>query len=347
MKILMPVLMFQNADFRLDDGNIRGGLERFQSLVYENIPGIVPVYISYKDRKWTKIKPILEDAAATHNAAAIFWNEAKGYAVTSADLGLPIFLLNHESGTRGLAAQTRYENLQKLADRGGKIYFVSEDAHRKSDIQSKRMTGRSIDFVSGYVPSAFASGDEKVSERVIYDCGTIGRTDKMKDPFWVHRKLKKSSLTSCVITSDAVKEKMQKAYGIPNAHWDDPRFTFRNLTYAQNMDLLAQFGSYVSTCPQESWGITALEALAHGVPLILRVDSSGAHASMDHVDLASDYDIVTGKTTVRDFEGLVRSRLDMSYADRVDLSERTKRKHSKANWIAAVSGMFSGLSQET
>lgn len=51
MTILMPVLEWENSRVRLNEGNIVGGVERFQKLVYENVEGIIPIYISYEERK--------------------------------------------------------------------------------------------------------------------------------------------------------------------------------------------------------------------------------------------------------------------------------------------------------
>jgi hypothetical protein len=74
--------------------------------------------------------------------------------------------------------------------------------------------------------------------------------------------------------------------------------------------------------------------------LVLRTDKSGTHASQGVAAADSDYRLISDK---KELEGAVTELRDLSYADRVEISERTKAKHSKANWVAAVSGMFSGL----
>jgi glycosyltransferase involved in cell wall biosynthesis len=110
------------------------------------------------------------------------------------------------------------------------------------------------------------------------------------------------------------------------------------------MKVMATGSAYVSTCPYESWGITALEALTHGLPLVLVTDSSGTHASQNVAAADSDYVLISKSIKLREFEELLERYRGLSHADRVAISERTKAKHSKASWIAAVSGMFSGLS---
>jgi hypothetical protein len=339
MKILMPVLMWENASFTLGDGAILGGVERFQNLVYENIPNIVPVYIGYRERTRNRVINKLKAAAEEHSAGAIFWNTARGYTVASLDLGLPVVVLNHDPGDRGNPAMARYGNLREFVDRGGKLYCVSDDQHRKSDAQSKRMNGHGIDGVLGYIPSAFASGDEQVSGDIQYDAITIGRTEEGKHPFWLHTKLKRSRMTSCVLTRNALTEK-QMRYGDKHQHWTDPRFTFRDLNHADTMKVLATGSAYVSTCPYESWGITALEALTHGLPLVLVTDGSGTHASQNLVADPDDCVLISKSIKQGEFEGLLERYRGLSYADRVAISQRTKAKHSKANWVAAVSGML-------
>ena len=46
-----------------------------------------------------------------------------------------------------------------------------------------------------------------------------------------------------------------------DVEWDIP--------YDKVIDNLSKFGTYFSTCNKETWGITALEALSCGVPIIL------------------------------------------------------------------------------
>ena len=47
MRILMPVIQHKDKDVRLESDVVLGGVELFQKLVYENIEGVIPVYITF------------------------------------------------------------------------------------------------------------------------------------------------------------------------------------------------------------------------------------------------------------------------------------------------------------
>ena len=97
---------------------------------------------------------------------------------------------------------------------------------------------------------------------------------------------------------------------------------------------------YVSTCPVESWGITALEALTRGLPLVLVTDSSGTHGSQAIAQDPSDYIMVPTNVKPEDLEDAINSLKNLTFEQRLDISNRTKAKHSKENWIRRLNNMF-------
>ncbi len=62
MKILMPVISRKNTSPKLGDGNALGGIERFQDLVFQNIDGIIPVYLTYDIISGRKVDPLADSA---------------------------------------------------------------------------------------------------------------------------------------------------------------------------------------------------------------------------------------------------------------------------------------------
>jgi hypothetical protein len=342
MKILMPVIQHEGKNFKLDDPIVLGGVEMFQRLVYENIPGVIPVYISYEDRMNRKSFDIMRLAVNTHKPDLIFTNHFNHtYTVGFQQFDIPVVWLNHSPGIRSIYNVESVKAKAEFAANGGSIYFVSKDQHAKLNRISKRIVGDNILNVYGYINSAFATGDELCSPIRYSDAITVGRTDPTKNPFFIHKKLKDSSLNSCVITNSPLFEsEAQQKYNQENLHWEEPRIVYRNLSHSETMNMLCQGKVYVSTCPVESWGITALEALTRGLPLILVTDSSGTHGSQSIVQHPSDYIMVPTNVKQKELEDAINSFKDLTYEQRLDISNRTKAKHSKANWIRSLNNMF-------
>ena len=342
MKILMPVIQHKDKDVRLESDVVLGGVELFQKLVYENIEGVIPVYISYEDRMERRVSEIMQLAVNTHKPDLIFTNHfSHAYTVGFQKFDVPVVWLNHSPGIRSIYNVESIKAKAEFAANGGSIYFVSQDQHSKLNAISKRILGEEIANVYGYINSAFARGDEEVSKNKYFDAVTVGRTDPTKNPFFLHNKLKNSSLKTCVLTSVPLFDSdAQKEYAEKNAHWEYPRDTVRGLKHLDTMAIMATGAVYVSTCPVESWGITALEALTRGLPLVLVTDSSGTHGSQAIAQDSSDYIMVPTNVKPDDLEDAINSLKNLTFEQRLDISNRTKAKHSKENWIRRLNNMF-------
>jgi glycosyltransferase involved in cell wall biosynthesis len=203
---------------------------------------------------------------------------------------------------------------------------------------SKRVRSRELELNGGLINSAFCTGDEQVSTQVDYDCVTIGRVDKEKDPFLLHKLAGKSDLKSLVLTSAYDLLPVQQEYLDKNKHWESPRETMFNLKHTEVMDHLSRSGVYLSTCPRETWGITALEAFARGVPVVLfrLAANKNKHASEDIAPGPEYFEAITSKSE-KDFKLAVDKLLKV---DRMELSQKTKEKHSKENWIKTLNNLI-------
>lgn len=343
MKILMPVIQHEGKNYKLDDPIVLGGVEMFQRLVYENIPGVIPVYISYEDRMNRKTFEIMQLAVNTHKPDLIFTNHFnRTYTVGFQQFDVPVVWLNHSPGIRSIYNVESVKAMKEFLNNQGSLYFVSQDQHDKFNQISTRIVGHDIG-ASGYINSCFANGNEPVQPNEVrgFDAVTVGRTDPTKNPFFLHNKLKCSSLRSCVVTSSPLfGSDAQQKYHDDNAHWNKPREVYRNLDHSSSMIMLSLGKVYVSTCPVESWGITALEALTRGLPLILVTDSSGTHGSQAVAD--SDTDYITIPTTADQvwLENAINRFKDLTFEQRCDISNRTKQKHSKERWCESINNMF-------
>jgi len=342
MKILMPVIQHKDKNVRLDSDIVLGGVELFQKLAYENIEGVIPVYITFEDRMERRTSDIMQRAVNEHKPDIIFTNHfSHAYTVAFQQFDLPVVWLNHSPGIRSIYNVESIKAKEEFAANGGSIYFVSKDQHSKMNAISKRIVGHEVLNAYGYINSAFANGDEQVSENKYFDAVTVGRTDPTKNPFFLHTKLKESVLKSCVLTSIPLFDSdTQKEYADKNAHWETPRDTIRGLKHHDTMAVMSTGSVYVSTCPVESWGITALEALTRGLPLVLVTDSSGTHGSQAVADRDTDYIMVPTNVKRENLEDAINSLKDLTFDQRCDISNRTKAKHSKENWILNLNNMF-------
>ena len=94
------------------------------------------------------------------------------------------------------------------------------------------------------------------------------------------------------------------------------------------MTNLSKCGSYFSTWDKETYGITALEALSCGVPVILNSFKDGTHASeiipasKEHYKLIPKNDKNALISAIKSFKGV----------DRKEIQEMTWEKHNLKSW---------------
>jgi glycosyltransferase involved in cell wall biosynthesis len=151
----------------------------------------------------------------------------------------------------------------------------------------------------------------------------------------LHRLAKGSDLKSLVLTSNFVVSEKNTKYAEENLHWQPPQHTLINLNHGEVMNHLSKSSVYLSTCPRETWGITALEAFAHGVPVILIRNSTNnyKHASEDIAPSSDYFEILTTTKNQKDFLEAVDK---LKGIDRIALSQETKEKHSKERWVKTL-----------
>lgn len=333
MKILMPFLV--HNDVSIHDDKVMGGVELFAQLLYRNIPGIIPVEITKEDRRKGRAKHIIDFAVWEHKPDAIIINyDTDTYTTKLLKYKIPVIWIWHSQadGSMGRIKSMRY--MEEFTAGGGIVYFVSEHQHRVFDKVSQRATGHEVRDVSGYVRPAFT---EKlaVNPLITWDATTVGRNEAIKNPFWVHNKLDGSDLTSAVVTTlgQHLKSPIQQKYNTDNLNWQPPRTVFRGLSHADCMDKMSQGRVFVSTCPSETFGISALEALARGLPVLMVTDKSDSHASQCLVDSEKDYRLIQKGAKPEEVQSVIREMASETMEDRIDRANRIQKKHSKENWI--------------
>jgi len=341
-KILMPYLVQNGLSIHSD--KIFGGIERFKKLVYENIPNVIPIEITEKQRKTRTGKGNLHFEMWTNQPDIIFINDtSKIYGSDLIRYNLPTVWLCHEPLERTMKNVEMIKTFDQFTNSGGHLYFVSQRQHEFFDAQSKRLLGHTIRGVKGYINSSCCSGKEQVymSDRE-FDAVTIGRTIRSKDPFWLHRKAQNTNLKTAVITgsNNILKNPKEKEYFDFNLKWQEPQHTFRGLSHSDTLLTMSKGGVLVSTWQLESWGITALEALSHGLPIVLITDSSNKHASQYIAASDTHYKHIKRGINSKELEEIVNDMNKISLTDRQNIAKMTQEKHSVDKFKETLNKVF-------
>lgn len=263
MRVLVP---YKDVDGRrYSSPVVSGGIEK----CIKNsalIAGVLPVEIfgtNYEDivlRDFvTKVKLEKPDLVICHYPNKYF------NTLLSERINVPIAWICHH--TAGLAPdhQDVIRRMNEFVEKPQNTLWMVT-LHQEAKWRKLGLTAK----VSGYVPSSFVEEGLPPPSRRVYDAITIGRCDQFKDPFKLHR-INPGSIHTLVMTN----HKPSK-YETQNLHWGN---TIWDLPHSEVMQYLALSGVYFSTWPGETFGQTALEALARGVPVVLSGDEDGTHAS--------------------------------------------------------------------
>lgn len=331
MKILLPYI--SRSGHNIDSKVIGGGIEKFSQNLYRLFPNeIIPVEITRENRENRQTKEIFLNSVKSIKPDIILINDIDIYfTLPQIEWNIPTVQVIHEPLMRDIRYLTLWKNMNKFISAGGHLYFVSKNQYEFIDENVKRITGEKIKNIHGFINTSYSSGNEQVNLTKEYDTVTIGRTDILKDPFFIHRK---ELFKSCVLTDkgDFQHSEKQKQYTLKNMDWKPPQYTFRGLDYDNTMLELSKGKVYISTCPVESWGITVLEALIRGIPCLLLTDKGGNHSS-ENIPSLSEHIIKIQKTAkVNDIKNAINTLANISDEKRIDISNLTKSKHSFDNF---------------
>jgi hypothetical protein len=361
MKILMPFKVHDGK--KITDAKVMGGLERFAQLLLKSFADhptikIVPFEITKENREsGNALLRLASSSKADAGSVFTFGDEPSGafdLILTNYEedtyttkllikSGLPVVWIYHtgQDGTFGRVKATRL--FKQFTDAGGHLYFVSKHQHELYNELSNRILGHPVENVSGYINPAFCEGFEAYNPQPpLYDVVTIGRTSYIKDPFWVHNRLKDSALTSAVITTGGhhLESGNEKKYYQANLDWQSPRTVFRDLNHRDGLAKMSLGSVFVSTWPLETWGITALESLSHGLPTILLTDKSGHHASEGIAADPSHVRCLPKTVTTEELETVVNELKAYTPQKRQEIATATQAKHSKQAFIDQFTNIF-------
>ena len=330
MKILIPF----NIPFKLHTNSkgkvVPGGEEKFCYDIFDNFDGVIPLEITNEIKEKRQTKRVIQDAITKHNPDMILLNNPVRWGRMMLSFQIPLICIVHEQLARDPRMIEFGNILKDLNDNGTHMYFVSEHQYNYHKAMAKRI--RNVDFgsIKGYVNPSYLPNNTPFNEESIWDVSTVGRNEPIKDPFVIKKKLKKSNLVSLVMTNDATyKNDTFNNYVKNNQHWDN---VIRGADYKQVIENISKTKVFVSTCPIESFGITAMEALGCGVPIILFTNKSNNHAS-ETIAVSSSHYLKMKKTcsTETFIEG-INTLYSKTKQMRKDIREQTIEKHSFSNW---------------
>ncbi len=332
MKILLPYKEPENR--KIDDPIVTGGIEYFCKLVYEHFD--VEVYqIPYlacstwdMRRKREKSKDIIKKANEI-GADIIINNFSHGIYCGSemSKSHIPIMNILH-SMDNYLSIISRLNN---LSHNNHSIFFVSEWQKNRYLEMAKRAKQKLCE-VTDYINSSYCKVKIPVSDNE-YECGTIGRCNREKKPFLLKEMLKDTDIKNLVITNkpflnsddDSVWEKAHNNYYEKGKTYDNVLW---NLPHKEVMTNISKCGTYFSTWNNETYGITALESLSCGVPLILNGYKDNTHASEIIPASQNHYKVIPKN----DKDALIDAIKSFKNIDKKEIQEMTWEKHNEESW---------------
>tara|TARA_B100000287_G_scaffold427107_1_gene476170 strand:- start:791 stop:1936 length:1146 start_codon:yes stop_codon:yes gene_type:complete len=284
MKILLPY-----CDFKINDVNMVGGIENFIKRVYHAYDNLILLDInplllecgndSSSKEFIKKSNDLIKLKALENNVDIIMVNRLKAMFCGANMLNSPIPIIHIDHSTVPMLSVIKW--FHRLKENGHSIFLVSPFQKNYFDGFANRISQNLVDF-DGFVEPAFLDGNKpKLIENPEFDCVTVGRCcPRTKKPFKLKSMLKDTNFKTLLITNPETQIESQptankkyletrstnQKYFNRNKHWDNCLF---DIPHSEVMRNLSNAKTYFMTWEDETFGITGLEALSRGLPLIL------------------------------------------------------------------------------
>ena len=321
MKILLP---FYSLDNQSIETNIHGsGVTKFCQQICQTFDDVeVLQFDKEKIGDYKKIIKEIKERAVDADIIISNYDQASFCGAHIVDSNTPIMMMSH-SNTGVLSILIKF---QKLIKYGHSIFLVSPYQKNHFDKMAKRVNRDTIKF-SGFISSSYCSGEVPNLIESEYEVGTIGRCDpRYKKPFLLKEMLQDTGIRNLVIANI---EDDKSTYYLKNKNQPD---TMWDLPHDEVMKNLAKCKTYFLTFWQETWSITALEALSHGIPIIAN-SKNNVHAS----NVISAKDSHYKNISLNSKEELIGAIHSFDGIDRKEIQDMTWEKHSHKNWKANFS----------
>ena len=333
MKILLVYRSWYNSDFF--NGITIGGMERFCKLIYKHYQNIELLQVKdeesldmskserIKSREQIQEKIIKKSQEVDADLIILNWFDSSATGKKIIKSSIPILYINHAIEY----ILSRLNSFRKIKENNHSLYFVSQYQKNHYDIMSKRINDKQIDF-DGYIEPAFVSGVKpKVVDNPEFDCVTIGRSCPHKNPFLLKELTKGTSLRTLVISNEIKENDIHSyPYYTKNKNYNDVLW---NLNHDDVLKNLSRGKVFFSSWPHETFGITSLEALSCGLPVILSCKNNSHASEILFTDKTKHF---YRKIEHKNKEELINAINSFKDIDRKEIRDMTWGKYTQKRW---------------
>lgn len=319
MKILLPYSTQHGEKF--NSSVVVGGIEKFCHSIYETFDDVKVLEINDITEHQYNTN-MIKQTAKEYGADIIIcnWIQASFAGAKIVDSEIPILVICHENSSM-LSTPSKF---RKLRDFGHSIFLVNPYQKMRLDLMSKRVNDSPV-VVDGYINSCYVSGNKPELIEQEYECCTIGRCDpRDKKPFVMKTLLKDTEIKNLLISNSVTEESFSYKYYLKNKDWDD---TLWDLEHGEVMKNLSKCKTFFQTYWNECFSITTLEALSHGIPIILNTKNN-IHSS----NIISAHSSHHKNITYNSKEELVNAIKSFDHIDRKEIQDMTWEKHTHDKW---------------
>jgi len=321
MKILLPYNCTLGKGF--NDPRVVGGIEKFCHSIHQSFDDVIVLDIN-EPKDFNKSTELIKKTALEHDVDIVIcnWIQASFAGAKIVDIPFPMLVVCHENSSM-LSTLAKFYRLQEC---GHSVYLMSEYQKTKYDMMAKRTNAKLVEF-DGYINSGYLTGDKPKLVEPEYDCCTIGRCDpRDKKPFLMKTLLKDTEVKNLLMTNtpNFKSDITCKPYYRKNKHWED---TLWDLPYKDVMENLSKSKTFFQTWWNETFGLTSLEALSHGIPIIAN-SKNNVHASNMIPASPFHYKNITFNCK----EELIDAINSFDDIDRKEIQDMTWEKHTHKKW---------------
>lgn len=353
MNILIPYRTYGNiSDHKA--GMVNGGTERVIDLIRENYENVHVLNFTDSDVEARRVTEMVALRAAEIKADLIISNYYSTTLTVTLQKRLPntpILCLIHVLAD-SLPAEGFLKKAKTFLENGGSVGMVSRYQHNNWNSFAKRRGYPELE-VAGYVkpvPSTYHGPIVKKADRTYVDAITVGRGDRYKDPFCIHRRIQKliksnndgDGITAAVYTNTT---NLDPEYHKENdfSALSDRCKVYYNEAHDSIMEKIGQSKVYVATGwgQMETYGIAVLEAYERGVPaLLISTKDEGAERITDDPRY---YRIVKKSDPNEVFLKAYRELISLDDCELQELADLTRQQNSIGVW----KNMMDNLIQKT